>query len=143
MPQDSTRPPARSARARTRAGLGFVLIILLVIGGAWYLTQRRATRRAELATMTPADRGRALLEDKGCTACHQAGNALRAPVLGGALGQTRPLADGSSIVVDAAYLRESILDPQAKIVRGYQGIMPSYAGRLDAAELEDLVEACK
>lgn len=78
----------------------------------------------------------------GCAACHQAGAAQIAPNLVGIHGSTQVLADGSSVLADEAYLRESILQPQLKLVKGYAAAMPSYA-HLPAKEIDELVAYLK
>jgi cytochrome c oxidase subunit II len=50
------------------------------------------------------------------------------------------LSDNSTVIADENYIRESILSPSAKIVNGYQPIMPSFAGQLDEEQLIDLIE---
>ena len=80
-------------------------------------------------TLEPAQliaRGERLVERNNCLSCHSIdGNASSAPTLKGLFGSTRQLADGSTVVADAKYLRESIKDPAAKTVEGYfAGGMP-------------------
>jgi cytochrome c oxidase subunit 2 len=53
------------------------------------------------------------------------------------------LADGSTVAADDAYIRESILNPQAKIVAGYQPLMPSFQGQLTEEQLIDLTAYIK
>jgi cytochrome c oxidase subunit 2 len=53
------------------------------------------------------------------------------------------LADGSTVTADDAYIRESILNPQAKIVAGYQPLMPSFQGQLTEEQIIDLTEYIK
>jgi protein SCO1 len=73
-----------------------------------------------------------------CNACH--GNPAIAPALGAPLGSVVKLADGTSVTLDRAYLRESLLAPGAKQVAGYLNLMPSYAEELDSAAVDDIVE---
>ena len=88
------------------------------------------------ATNSIAAQGRQLFLQYGCAECHEAG---RAPDLHGVFGQQVQLADGSSVLADATYVRESILQPSAKVVYGYQPIMPAFAGRLSEDDLLRLV----
>jgi cytochrome c oxidase subunit 2 len=55
----------------------------------------------------------------------------------------RELSDGSVVVADENYLRESIVYPKAKIVAGYQPVMPAYAGLLSDREISALIEYIK
>ncbi|MGK0382376.1 MAG: cytochrome c oxidase subunit 2 [Flavobacteriales bacterium] len=69
--------------------------------------------------------GAALAQSKGCTACHsQDGSRMLGPTWQGIFGSQRQLASGQNIVVDDAYLKESIFQPNAKIVKGFPPVMP-------------------
>lgn len=86
------------------------------------------------------DEGQRLYQAVGCVACHTAtGVGQLGPTWRGLYGSRRQFADGSTAVVDDAYLRESILDPGAKVVPGYEAPMPSYAGILNERQIESLV----
>ncbi len=86
---------------------------------------------------TAVARGEAVYQAMGCAGCHT--RATVAPPLTDLVGATVRLADGDSVTGDAAYLRESILDPTAKMVAGYPSLMPGYAANLDSAQVDDLV----
>jgi cytochrome c oxidase subunit 2 len=92
------------------------------------------------ATGSPASQGRQLFLQYGCVECHEAD---RAPNLKGVFGQPVLLADGSTVVADESYIRESILSPAARVVNGYQPIMPSFAGRLTDDEIIQLIAYIK
>lgn len=73
------------------------------------------------------EKGRQLVEQLGCKACHsQDGGASLGPGWKGLYGRTEQLADGTSVQVDEAYLKESILDPKARLVQGYPPVMVAY-----------------
>jgi cytochrome c oxidase subunit 2 len=84
--------------------------------------------------------GERLFRQQGCPGCHHV-NGLRG--IGGPLdglsGAARTFADGSTGSVDEAYVRESIVDPGARVVEGFQDEMPSYRSLLSAAQLDALV----
>lgn len=81
--------------------------------------------------LTTAEAGRELFVQLRCNSCHQGGGtASRGPPLENLFGQQVKLADGQTVIADEAYLRESILLPNAKIVAGYQPMMPSYESQL-------------
>jgi protein SCO1/2 len=80
--------------------------------------------------------GAALYDALGCAGCHE--DHRVAPAIG-ALGTRRELEGDASIVVDDAYLRSSILEPERHRVAGYPVRMPSYAGQLTDAQLDALV----
>lgn len=83
--------------------------------------------------------GRALFRAYGCSGCHMGKAAVRAPTLAGIYGRSIPLADGSTVVVDEAYLRDSILQPQKQVVAGFAPVMPSFAGRISEGDLQQIV----
>ena len=92
---------------------------------------------------TPAARGKVIFSQRGCTACHLAGPIQQGPSLVGIFGVPQPMADGSSVMADEAYLRESILEPHKKIVKGYQPIMPPYKDVISEEELDLLIAYIK
>lgn len=93
------------------------------------------------APASAAAHGAELAEENGCTACHApTREKLVGPGWGGLYGSTVTLADGSTVVADDAYLTEKILQPDAKLVAGYEvGIMPSFAEMLDADQVAAIV----
>jgi cytochrome c oxidase subunit 2 len=88
---------------------------------------------------SPAAGGRKLFQDLGCATCHRNDAQARCPDLTGLFGRAVTLADGSTVVADESYLRESILDPGAKLVAGYQSIMPTYQGLVGEDGILDLI----
>lgn len=87
-------------------------------------------------------RGRRLYETRGCVACHTIDGSSRVgPSWKGLWGRTETLSGprAPTVVVDAAYLRRSILDPAAEVVAGYPPAMPSFSGQLTEAEISDLI----
>lgn len=86
---------------------------------------------------TPAEFGAILYTKRGCNACHSIdGTKLVGPSWKGVFGKGEALADGSTAQVDEAYIRESILEPNAKVVAGYQPVMPTYKGVLTDREID-------
>lgn len=83
--------------------------------------------------------GQALYEQLGCNTCHTGESTARCPTLEGIFGKEIELADGRKVMVDTEYVRESILDPNAKIVKGYQPIMPQYGTQLDEEKVLQLI----
>ncbi len=84
------------------------------------------------------DRGRLLAEGQGCLSCHSLdGSAGVGPTWQNIFGRSETMADGSVIVVDEAYLRESIINPNAKVVEGFDPFMPPYD--LTDEELEAII----
>ncbi len=94
-------------------------------------------------TGTLAAQGEKLFRQFGCSGCHGAGAAVRAPSLEGLYGKAVPLSDGSVEVADERFIRDAIMKPRAKIAAGYQPLMPSFEGRISEDELVPLVAYIK
>jgi cytochrome c oxidase subunit II len=94
--------------------------------------------------MSPAEIGQKVFTSR-CVSCHNAtATRLVGPGLGGAFGQEVEFEGGDKLVRDENYLRESILNPQAKYVKGYAGIiMTSFQGQLSEEELSGVIEYIK
>jgi cytochrome c oxidase subunit 2 len=92
---------------------------------------------------TLVERGGRLFQDLACNTCHLDTGKGRGPSLKDIVGKTVDLADGSTTVVDEGYLRESIINSQAKIVKGYQPLMPAFQGLVSEDNLAALVEYVK
>jgi len=83
--------------------------------------------------------GAKVFQANGCPTCHLADGSGLAPSLLGVYGQPVKLTTGEIVTADDAYVRESILVPQAKIVMGYKPIMPSFQGQLTEEQLNDVI----
>ena len=90
-----------------------------------------------------ASAGEKLFQDLACITCHRADAQGRGPVLEGLFGKTVSLSNGATVVADEAYVRESILNPGAKIVAGFQPIMPTFQGLISEEQLLALIEYIK
>jgi cytochrome c oxidase subunit II len=86
-----------------------------------------------------ADRGERLFNQLGCVTCHVADGSGRCPSLVGLYDQPVVLTTGQTVIADEEYLRESILQPNARIVMGYQPIMPTYQGQVSEEGLLQLI----
>jgi cytochrome c oxidase subunit 2 len=108
-------------------------------------TQKKASAAA--AGASPADRGKALINDAGnlCATCHSIdGSKMVGPSFKGLWGRKEKISDGSEVVVDEAYIKESIWKPAAKIVAGYGPVMPAmYEGKLTEENVNDIIEYLK
>src|SRR4051812_9827491 len=90
-----------------------------------------------------ASAGAKLFQDLACNTCHRPDAQGRGPVLDGLFGKPQMLQSGDTIVVDEAYVRESILMPAAKITAGFQPIMPAFQGLVTEEQLLELIEYVK
>ena len=87
--------------------------------------------------------GEKLFSGKACITCHLGNGTGRGPSLNGLYGGTVRLADGTTVTADDAYIRESILKPTARIVAGYQPLMPSFVGQLTEEQILNLTAYIK
>lgn len=90
---------------------------------------------------SPANQGAKLFQDLGCSSCHKAQGP--GPLLNGVYGTQVQLEGGQTATVDDAYIRESILNPQAKVVKGFQPIMPTFKGQVSEAQILNLIAYIK
>jgi len=90
-----------------------------------------------------ASNGQKMFAALGCITCHTGNGGARAPNLAGIYGQPQRLSNGQTVMVDDNYIRESILQPQAKIVEGFQPIMPTFAGQVSEEGLIQLIAYIK
>lgn len=93
--------------------------------------------------MSMAQNGERLFASMGCNACHAGNAAGRGPSLAGVYGSHLQLASGGEVLVNEAYLRDSILNPSQHVTAGYAPIMPTYQGQISEDGLIDLVEYIK
>jgi protein SCO1/2 len=98
---------------------------------------RALTKTQEVAPRALPTTGEGLYHELSCANCHE--RPELAPPLRGLAGKKRELETGLLVTADEAYVRESILAPEARRVRGYPLRMPAYDGQLAGAALETLV----
>lgn len=93
---------------------------------------------------SPAVAGQQLYQSLGCVTCHGAtGEGGRGPALVGLFGRRVLLTNGQSLTADEGYVRESIENPQAKIVTGFGPIMPTFQGQVTPEQLIQLMSFIK
>jgi len=91
-----------------------------------------------------SEQGEKLFTQNGCSTCHLLDQQGRCPVLRGLHNKPVQLADGRTVLADDAYLRESILQPNAKIVAGFEpNIMPNFQGQLSEEQVIQLIAYIK
>ena len=90
-----------------------------------------------------AEGGAKLFASLACNTCHRPDAQGRGPVLEGLFGNTVTLQSGERMTVDEAYVRESILNPTAKVAAGFQPIMPTFQGLVTEEQLLELIEYVK
>jgi cytochrome c oxidase subunit 2 len=87
--------------------------------------------------------GEKVFAELGCSTCHRSDAQGRGPNLQGVFGNPVALADGRTLVADENYIRECILDPGAKRVKGFQPIMPTFQGLVSEEQVNALVAYVK
>jgi cytochrome c oxidase subunit II len=93
---------------------------------------------------SPAVAGRQLFQSLGCVSCHGAnGEGGRGPALAGLFGRPVFLANNQTVTADEAYIRESIENPQAKLVSGFGPIMPTFQGQVSPEQLIQIMAFIK
>ena len=120
--------PLQNAAPYSESGLSFD-----DAGQLWAITDRRNL-----------DQPSQIMKIKGCVACHSLdGSKLVGPTFKNVYGYEFRTTEGTTVLADAAYIKASILEPNASIIEGYQPVMPAYAGILDERELEAIVAFLK
>lgn len=117
----------------------------------WFETGRLPANLAKLsapiaqtAPKSLADKGREVFNSKGCFACHSVdGSKKVGPSLKGIFGTEEEMASGVKVKADENYLRESLMEPQAKIVKGFAPSMPTFKGLLNDEEVNALIAYVK
>ncbi len=96
------------------------------------------------ATGSLSQQGEQLFSQNGCSTCHLLDQQGRCPILRGLYNKPVQLNDGRTVIADDAYLRESILQPNAKIVAGFEpNIMPNFQGQLSEEQVIQLIAYIK
>jgi cytochrome c oxidase subunit II len=93
--------------------------------------------------LDPVAAGEKLFTQLACVTCHLSNGTGRGPSLNGVYGGRVLLADGSTVAADDAYIRESILQPKAKIVAGFQPVMPTFQGLVTEEQILSLTAYVK
>jgi len=94
--------------------------------------------------LTMAQMGENVFKTRSCNACHSvSGDRLVGPTLKGLFGSEQELMGGTKVIADENYIRESIMEPMKKIVKGYSPSMPTYKGQLSDEEVNHLIAYIK
>ena len=96
-----------------------------------------------LASGSLASNGQNIFQQLGCVTCHRSDTQGRGPNLVGLFGKRVQLEDGRTVIADENYVRESILNPSAKIVSGFKPIMPVFQGLVSEEQLNALIAYIK
>jgi cytochrome c oxidase subunit 2 len=115
---------------------------LVVMEPAEYEKWREGKTTAAAGSL--AEQGKELVSRSGCLGCHAVeGKEKVGPSFGGVFGRKTLFEDGTSLIADEEYLRESIYDPKARIVKGYPAVMPTYKGTLSPDDVTAVIAYLK
>lgn len=116
------------------------------MGGTVYVLEQNEYQRwlGGGAAVEPLEvTGERVFQQQGCLSCHSGQPGALGPNLAGIFGHEVEFEDGTTATVDESYLRESILNPQARIVAGYAPVMPTYDNILSEDQLLQLIAYIK
>jgi cytochrome c oxidase subunit 2 len=117
---------------------------VIVMSPQEYEKWEKGEEEKAVASLPPAEFGKQLYTQRGCNACHSIdGSSLVGPTWKGLYGHEVVLQDGTKVTADENYIREAILEPQAKMVKGFGPVMPSFKGVISDDEITDLIAYIK
>jgi cytochrome c oxidase subunit II len=113
----------------------------------WIVVQEPAEYQAWLSGSssggTLASSGEKIFQALACNSCHKTDQTGRGPALEGVFGRQQALQGGQTITADENYIRESIMNPRAKMVAGYDPVMPTFQGLVSEEQLLQLIAYIK
>lgn len=119
----------------------FIVMFVFALVGMAYRAASQVSQAPEAAQDSGEPiSGEQVFKELGCSACHDGSANALAPSLRGLYGEEVRLEGGEVALADEDYLRESILSPRAKIVDGYQSIMPDFQNQISDDQLQALIE---
>jgi len=93
----------------------------------------------EVVAAEPWERGQEIANSFGCAGCHTTtGEVTQGPSWLDLFGKTETLNDGTEVLVDEAYVQESILDPSLKLVQDFEAVMPTFSTLTDE-DIQDII----
>ncbi len=117
---------------------------VIVMSPQEYEKWEKGEEEKAVASLPPAELGKQLYTQRGCNACHSIdGSTLVGPTWKGLYGHEVVMQDGTKVTADENYIREAILEPQAKLVKGFGPVMPSFKGVISDDEITDLIAYIK
>jgi cytochrome c oxidase subunit 2 len=142
---EADSPGTYAGQCAEFCGLGHALMLFKVEAqpqadfDAWVQEQQNPTAGGDAA-----GQGKQLAQSLGCTGCHSVdGSKGVGPTWQGLYGHEVQLTSGDTVTVDDAYITESILHPEAKIVQGFPPAMPSFDGRVDQDQIQSIIAYIK
>ena len=116
----------------------FYLVLFLIIGC------QTQTASNDIRPGSPEYKGQDIFNRMACNACHSVDGSLKlGPTIKSQYGKNILHTDGSIVIIDDKYIRESLIDPLKYIAEGYTPIMPSYKPVLSDEDIENLIAYIK
>lgn len=142
---EATKPGAYHLFCAEYCGLQHSGMIgrVIVLEPAQYQAWLNGGSTAGGAETSPAAAGQKLFLDLGCHTCHRLDQQGIGPMLTNLFGAQVQLQNGQTVTADENYIRESIVDPLAKVAAGFQPLMPSFQDRVDEEQLMQLITYIK
>ena len=125
------------------AVMGGKVIVMEQVEYERWLAEGNVGTNNNAGTDSVASVGEVLFQEQGCTSCHQMDGSGPGPSLVGVFGEEVELEDGSVVLADEQYIRNSILLPNEQIVANYASIMPTYESRLSEEQIMELINYIK
>jgi cytochrome c oxidase subunit II len=117
---------------------------MIVMNQADYDSWLKHEGKEKAGAVSLAEKGHEIMEQSGCLSCHTVdGTAKIGPTLKGLFGRNVALTDGKTVVADEDYIRESIYDPGAKIVKGFPPIMPTFKATMKDEDITAIIAYIK
>jgi cytochrome c oxidase subunit II len=117
---------------------------MIVMNQEDYDAWQKHEKKERAGNVSLAQKGHEIMEQSGCLSCHTVdGTPKIGPTLKGLFGKQVLLTDGKSVTADEDYIRESIYDPNAKIVKGFPPIMPTFKTQLKDEEITEIIAYLK
>jgi cytochrome c oxidase subunit 2 len=142
---EADEPGTYAGQCAEFCGLGHALMLFKVQAqtqedfDAWVQQQQNPTAGGDAA-----GQGQQLAQSLGCTGCHSVdGSTGVGPTWQGLYGHDVTLSTGDKVTADDAYITESILHPEAKVVQGFSPVMPSFDGRVDQDQIQSIIAYIK
>lgn len=119
-------------------------VIIVMQQQAYQAWEEQEEQKLKAGVLSPVEKGEHLFQESGCLGCHSIdGSAKAGPTMKGIFGSKVPLTNGRIVTADEEYLRESIVDPNAKVVNGYQPIMPTFKGTIKDEDIAAIIQYLK
>jgi len=113
---------------------------MIVMNQTDYDAWQKHEREEEAGAVSMAEKGHEIMEKSGCLSCHTIdGTPKIGPTVKGLFGSKVAFTDGTTAIADEQYIRDYILTPNTRVIKGFQPIMPSFKGILKDEDITALI----